>query len=70
LTFIIVVFLAIDEHHHVGVLLDRARLAQVRQLRALVLAVLHLARQLGQRDDGMSSSLAMAFRPVVISETS
>src|SRR6478735_8231652 len=32
----LVVFVAIDEHHHVGVLLDRAGFAQIRQLRTLV----------------------------------
>jgi hypothetical protein len=45
-----VVFLAEHEHHHVRVLFDRARFAQVGQLRALVVAVLDLARQLRQGD--------------------
>jgi hypothetical protein len=45
-----VVFLAEHEHHHIGVLLDRAGFAQIRKLRALVLAVLHLPRQLAERD--------------------
>ena len=46
-----VIFLAIHEHHHVGVLFDRARFTQVRELRALVVARFNLTRQLGQRDD-------------------
>src|ERR1700676_5333561 len=47
-----IIFLAEHEHHHVGVLLDRAGFTQVRQLRALVVAALDLTRQLRQRDDG------------------
>src|SRR6202790_539941 len=47
-----IIFLAEHEHHHVGVLLDRAGFTQVGQLRALVFAALDLARQLRQRDDG------------------
>ncbi len=46
-----VIALAIDEHDHVGVLFDRSGFAQVRQLGPLVLARLHLARQLRQGDD-------------------
>src|SRR6476659_3948580 len=41
-----VILLAKHEHHDVGVLLDRARFAQVRELWALVVAVLDLAREL------------------------
>jgi hypothetical protein len=41
---LLVVFLAEDEHHHIGVLFDRAGFAQVGQLRALVLAAFHLTR--------------------------
>src|SRR5512138_769399 len=41
-----VVLLTVDEHDDVGVLLDRAGLAQVGELRALVLALLHGAREL------------------------
>ena len=46
-----VVFLAEHEQHHIGVLLDRAGFAQVRKLRALVVAVLDLARKLRTRND-------------------
>ena len=46
-----VVFLAVHEHDNVGILLDRARFTQVGELRALVLAVLDLARELRQGDD-------------------
>src|SRR3954453_19862033 len=49
--FRVVVLVAVDEHHQVGVLLDRARLAQVGEDRPLVMALLDGARQLGQRDD-------------------
>jgi hypothetical protein len=43
-----VIILAVDEQHNVGVLLDRAGLAKVGQLRALVLALLDGAAELGQ----------------------
>src|SRR5271169_5962392 len=46
-----VVFFPEHEQDDVGVLLDRTRLAQIRQLRSLVLAVLDLTRQLRQRHD-------------------
>ncbi|MDF2782518.1 MAG: hypothetical protein K0S96_2323 [Geminicoccaceae bacterium] len=46
-----VVLVAVDEHHHVGVLLDRAGFAQIRELRPLVLALLDRARELGERQD-------------------
>ena len=46
-----VIFLAVDEQHDVGVLLDRAGFAQVGELRPLVVAVLDLAGELRQRDD-------------------
>ena len=66
-----VVALAVDEHHHVGVLLDRAGFPQVGELGLLVLAVLDLARELGQRrSPAPDSSLASAFSPWVISLTS
>jgi hypothetical protein len=38
-----VIFFAEHEEHHVRVLLDRSRFAEVGELRALVVAVLHLA---------------------------
>ena len=41
-----VVLLAEHEHHHVGVLFDRSRFPQVRQLRALVLAGFDLTAEL------------------------
>src|SRR5712671_3260652 len=47
-----IVFLAEDEHDHVGVLLDRAGFAQVGELRALVVAVLDGTRELRQRQHG------------------
>src|ERR1043165_1904871 len=46
-----VVLLSEHEHHHVGVLLDRARLAQVGKLRALVITVFDLTRELRQRQN-------------------
>src|SRR5690349_13193234 len=46
-----IILLAEDEHHDVGVLLDRARFAQVREHRPLVVALLDGARELGERDD-------------------
>src|SRR5262249_11176133 len=46
-----IIFLAEQEQHDVGVLLDRAGFAQVRELRALVIPVLDLARELRERED-------------------
>ena len=46
-----VLLLAVDEHDDVGVLLEGAGLAQVRELRAVIGARLRRARQLRQRDD-------------------
>ena len=46
-----IILFAEHEHDDVGVLLDGARFAQVGELRALVLAVLHRARELRQGDD-------------------
>ena len=47
----VVVLVAVDEEDEVGVLLDRAGLAEVGEDRALVLALLDGARELGERDD-------------------
>src|SRR5215510_3659977 len=47
----VVVLVAVDEADEVGVLLDRARLAQVGEDRALVVALLDRTRELRQRDD-------------------
>src|SRR5882762_2534283 len=47
-----IVFLAEDEHHDVGVLLDGAGLSEVRELRPLVLPGFHRARELGERQHG------------------
>src|SRR5215210_1554616 len=45
----VVDLVAVDEGHHVGVLLDRARLAEVRELRPVVAAApLGVARELRQ----------------------
>src|ERR1051325_7331777 len=44
-----IVFVAVDEHDDVGVLLDRARFPEVGELRALVLAALDLTRELRER---------------------
>src|SRR5512143_2267452 len=46
----LVLLLAVDEHHHVRVLLEGSRFSQVRQLRTPVGAGLRRARELGQRD--------------------
>ena len=47
---LVVVLVAVDEHHQVGVLLEVPALAQVRQLGLLVRALLHRAAELRQRD--------------------
>ncbi|CAM4512001.1 hypothetical protein COEX109129_36870 [Corallococcus exiguus] len=41
-----------DEHHHVGVLLDGAGLTQVGEHGLAALALLHLTAELAERDDG------------------
>ena len=46
-----IIFFAVDEHDHVGILFDRSGFAEVGELRALVVALLHRARQLRQRDN-------------------
>ena len=61
---LLVVLLAEDEHHHVGVLLDRARLAQVGELRALVLAALDLPRELAERHDRDVELLGDRLQPL------
>ena len=48
----LIIFVALDEHHHIGVLFDRARFAQVGKLGAFVFAAFDLTGKLGQRDDG------------------
>src|SRR5688572_28072100 len=51
LGLLVVDLFAVDEDDEVGVLLDGARLAEVRQLWSLVLAVLQAAVELRQGDD-------------------
>src|SRR5579872_3209926 len=46
-----IILLAKHEHHDVRVLLDRTGFAKIGQLRALVVTVFDLTRQLRQRDD-------------------
>src|SRR4051812_46010496 len=58
-----VIFLAEDEHHDVGVLLDRAGFAQIGQHRPLVLALLDGARQLRQRQDRHLQLLRYRLQP-------
>src|SRR5690606_5014093 len=48
---LIVVLVAVDEHHDVGVLLDRAGFAEVRKHRAMVRTGFDGARELGQGND-------------------
>ena len=49
-----IIFLAIDEHHHVGVLFDRAGFAKVGQNRPLVIAGVNATRQLRKRQHNLS----------------
>ena len=46
-----VVFFAVDEQHHVSVLLDGTGFAQVCELRTLVIAIFDLTRQLREGND-------------------
>ena len=48
----LVVLGPVEEEHDIGVLLDRSRLTQVRELRTLVVPELDRARELRERDDG------------------
>ena len=68
----IVILGTIEEHDHVGVLLDGARLAQVAQLGFVVLGAAGLRARLNCESaiSGTSNSLAMAFRPREMAETS
>ena len=59
-----VVFIAIDEHDHIGILLDRTRLTQIRKLRALVFAAFHGARQLRQRNHRHRQFLGQSLQPL------
>ncbi len=59
-----VVVVAVDEHHHVGVLLDRAGFAEVRELRPLVLALLDRAGELRQRHDRHRELLGDGLQPL------
>ena len=61
----VVELLAVEEHDQVGVLLDGARLAQVGELRALVVAraLLRRARELRQRDDRNAQLLRERLEP-------
>ena len=65
-----VIILAIDEQHDVGVLLDRSRFAQIRQLRALVLALSTARLSCDSASTGTFRSLASVFSPRLISEIS
>jgi hypothetical protein len=56
-----VIFLPVHEADDVGVLLDRARITQVRQLRAFVLALFDVAGELRERQHGDVEVLGDGF---------
>ena len=58
-----IIFLAEHEQHHIGILLDRAGFAQIRKLRALVLPLLDLAGELGERKDRNIQLLGQRLEP-------
>ena len=61
----VVVFRAVDEEHHVGILLDGSRLAQVAKLGALAfdpLAVFDISAQLREGDDGDVELLSQSLQ--------
>ena len=64
-----VIVFAVDEPHHVGVLLDRAGFAQIRQHRALVLALFDRAAQLRERDDRELQQLELDLNQSTITAT-
>jgi len=51
LSHLMVIFLAENKQHDVGILFDRARFTQIGKLRAFVFAAFDLARQLRKRED-------------------
>ena len=59
-----VIFVAVDEEHDVRVLLDRARFAEIRKLRPLVLAALDGARELGEREHRNRKLLRDRLQPL------
>ena len=59
----LVVLFAVDEHHHVGVLLDRARFAQMAELRLVVARRFDLAIELGQAEHGHAQLAGQALEP-------
>ena len=63
--FLVVVVVAVDEADVVGVLLDGARLAEVRELRALALLAARLdgAVELRERDDREAQLLRQLLQP-------
>ena len=63
LAHLVIIFLAEHEQHDVGILLDRARLAQVGKLRTFIIAAFDLARQLRQRQDRNVKILGERLEP-------
>src|SRR5207249_2981883 len=61
LALVLVLILAVDEDHDVGVLFERARLAQVGQLRPVIRPRFRRAAQLRQDDDGDIQLLRQPF---------
>ena len=60
----VVVFGAVDEEHHVGILLNGSRLTQVAQLRALAfkaVAVFYCSVELGKGEHGDVQLLGKTF---------
>jgi hypothetical protein len=67
---LVVVILAEDEPHHIGVLLDRARFAKVRQQGRLSSRCSTARLSCDSAITGTCSSLASCFKPRLISEIS
>ena len=47
-----IILLAIEQQHHVGVLLERTGITQIAKQRALVIALVHFTGHLGERHNG------------------
>ena len=58
-----IILLPIDEHHDIGVLLDRTRLTEIGELRALVLTLLDGSAELGEGDDGDIQLFSQSLEP-------
>lgn len=70
LRFFIIVIIPVQEQYDIRILFDCAGFAQVAQHRPLIRPFFDFPAQLGSDDDGTSSSRAITFKDLEISDTS